>query len=328
MPDETRVLIGGRKLRYTKLYVENEDINKPALKHRRRVVYSTPVSKGPQDAYNGQISYSRLMYADTPSPVSYRMRGSDSGYCGFNDSERKCNSSRHTSEKFWNSFSSPVFNMSRNLLGNRQSFLDDHYRHSYQKSVRTEQVLTCLLFVAVLSCAGIAVVLRLIHATQENHSVVAKDDLLSSNNVEDVVDVSLKSSIVEDQENGIQDRIIEGSKLELYVQDLDKLLSVLDDDGQFGNVEGEKMLDQISPTDGLDSFGEDESSNSDSDIPNVSTRALSRKKTKARNPLLKGSLFKKMTKAKRKVNLSEKVDVDYPDLPTFRGGQNFEDVLI
>ena len=93
MPDEKRILIGGRKLRYTKLYLENEDLNKPALKHRRRVVNSTPVLNTtydipPQSAHNGQLSFSRLMYADTPSPVSYRMRGSDSGYCGLNESER------------------------------------------------------------------------------------------------------------------------------------------------------------------------------------------------------------------------------------------------
>ena len=93
MPDETRILIGGRKLRHTKLYVENEDIKKPALKHRRRVVNSTPVLNTtydipPQSAHNGQLSFSRLMNADTPSPVSYRMRGSDSGYCGLNESER------------------------------------------------------------------------------------------------------------------------------------------------------------------------------------------------------------------------------------------------
>ena len=240
---------------------------------------------------------------------------------------RKIGSSRHTSEKFLNSFSSPVFNMSRNLLGNRHSFLDDHHRRSYQNSVRIEQVLTCLLFVAVLSCAGMAVVLRLIHASQENVSV-DKDDRLRSNDVEEVLDVSLKSSIVkvEDQENGIHDRIVEGSKLDLYVQDLDKLLSVVDDDGQFGNVEVEKMVEQSTLTDGFDSFSGDESSSSGSIIPNVSTRALSRKKTEAKNPLLTGSLSKKMTKAKRKVNSSEKVDIDYPDLPTFRGGQNFEDM--
>ena len=102
---------------------------------------------------------------------------------------------------------------------------------------------------------------------------------------------------------------------------------MLDDDRQFGNVEGEKMLDLRTPTNGLDSFGGDASSSSGFDILNVSTRAVSRKKTKAKNPLLKGSLSKKMTKAKRKVNLSEIVDIDNPDLPTFRGGQNFEDVF-
>ena len=170
--------------------------------------------------------------------------------------------------------------------------------------------------------------LRLIHASQENFSVV-KDDRLRSNDVEEVLDVSLKSTIVkvEDQENGIHDRIVEGSKLDLYVQDLDKLLSVLDDDGQFWNVEREKMVEQSTLTDGFDSFSGDESSSSGSKIPNVSMRALSRKKTKAKNPLLTGSLSKKMTKAKRKVKLSDLVDIDYPDLPTFRGGQNFEDVL-
>jgi len=319
--------------RSTKLYLENEDKNKPAFKHRRRVVNSTPDSNttydvSPQSSYIGQISFSHLMYADTPSPVSYRMRGSDSGYCGINESERKTSSSRHTSEKFLNSFSSPVFNMSRNLLGNRHSVLDDHHRRRYQSSVRIEQVVTCLLFVAVLSCAGMAVVLRLIHASQENLSVV-NDDHLRSNDVEEVLDVFLKSSIVkvEDQENGIHDRIVEGSKLDLYVQDLDKLLSVLDDDGQFGNVEGEKMVDQRSLSDGHDSFSGDESCSSGSIFPNVSTRALSRKKTKAKNPLLTSSLSKKMTKAKRKVKLSEMVDIDYPDLPTFRGGQDFEDML-
>ena len=241
---------------------------------------------------------------------------------------RIISSSRHSSEKLLNSFSSPVFNMSRNLLGTRHSFVDDHHRRSYQSSVRIEQILTCLLFVAVLSCAGMAVVLRLIHASQENLSVV-KDDRLRSNDDEEVLDVSLKSSIVkvEDQENGIHDRIVEGSKLDLYVQDLDKLLSVVDDDGQFWNVEREKMVEQSTLTDGFDSFSGDESSSSGSIIPNVSTRALSRKKTKVKNPLLTSSLSKKMTKAKRKVKLSEMVDIDYPDLPTFRGGQNFEDVL-
>jgi len=318
--------------RSTKLYLENEDKNKPAFKHRRRVVNSTPDSNttydvSPQSSYIGQISFSHLMYADTPSPVSYRMRGSDSGYCGINESERKTSSSRHTSEKFLNSFSSPVFNMSRNLLGNRHSVLDDHHRRRYQSSVRIEQVVTCLLFVAVLSCAGMAVVLRLIHASQENLSVV-KDDRLRSNDVEEVLEVSLESSIVkvEDQEN-VHDRIVEGSKLDLYVQDLDKLLSVLDDDGPFGNVEGKKMLDHRTPTDGLDSFSGDESSSSGFNISNVSTRAVSRKKTKVKNPLLEGSLSKKMTEAKRKVNLSELVDIDYPDLPTFRGVQSIEDVL-
>ena len=169
--------------------------------------------------------------------------------------------------------------------------------------------------------------LRLIHASQENLSVV-KDDRLRSNDDEEVLDVSSKSGIVkvEDQENGIHDRIVEGSKLDLYVQDLDKLLSVLDDDVQFGNVEGEKMVDQRSLADGHDSFSGDESSSSGSKIPNVTTRALSWKKTKVKNPLLTGSLSKKMTKAKRKVNISDLVDIDYPDLPTFRGGQNFEDV--
>jgi len=176
--DESRILIGGRKLRkippQSKLFVEHEaeTSNLVSLRQRRQVITNTPNQQPgyysppsqptpPPPAYSSPTYWTPPSKSQVPSQQLY-----DSGYYGY--SESKFNSS-HSCEKpiesrsfqsYWDKYNSPVDSWTGGRARGRSSFFDDESR-GWSVGISPQNILACLLSVTIISSLGFALIISI-----------------------------------------------------------------------------------------------------------------------------------------------------------------------
>jgi len=172
--DESRILIGGRKLRkippQSKLFVEHEaeTSNQVSLRQRRQVITNTPNQlpgyysppshpPPPPPAYSSPTYWTPPRKSQVPSQQLY-----DSGYYGY--SESKFNSS-YSSEKpiiasrsYWDKLNTPVDSWTGGRARGRSSFFDDEPR-GWSVGISPQNILACLLSVTIISSLGFALII-------------------------------------------------------------------------------------------------------------------------------------------------------------------------
>jgi len=172
-PDDTKVLIGGRRLRkiptQTQVFVENEDPYHGSVRHRRTAATfttSTPAHTSTAPAYS---NYEYLTPASHKNEAEYVR---DSGFYGSPNSRTNAFSLHDDSSKssLWESLSSPVLNRIGNKFrGGRPTFLEEERSRVW--SVQPQKVLGCLVFVTVLSSLGFAILITINHFGRETNIV-------------------------------------------------------------------------------------------------------------------------------------------------------------
>jgi len=172
-PDDTKVLIGGRRLRkiptQTQVFVENEDPYHGSVRHRRTTATfttSTPAHGGTGPVYNNPVYF---------TPASHKREVGcvhDSGFYGSSYSRPNAFSLHDNSIKpsLWESFTSPVLSrIGSKFRCGRRTFLEDERSRVW--SVQPQKVLGFLVFVTVLSSLGFAILITVNHFGRKSNVV-------------------------------------------------------------------------------------------------------------------------------------------------------------
>jgi len=177
--DDTKVLIGGRKLRkippQSKLFVEHEEnTQQGSVRQRRPVFASTPNHYQSHTVHQPPPPYNSSSYWTPPNKTQGHGHQQlyDSGYQGYSPQYSKTQSyqsfpgsDKALSKSYLDILFSPVSGIKSRLSarsqgrGGRSSFFEDDSRSWL--SVSPQQVLGFLLFITVFSSLGLAIVISI-----------------------------------------------------------------------------------------------------------------------------------------------------------------------
>jgi len=179
--DDTKVLIGGRKLRkippQSKLFVEHEEnTQQGSVRQRRPVLASTPNHYQSHTIHQPPPPYNFSSYWTPPNKTQVHGHGHqqlyDSGYQGYSPEYSKRQpyqslpgSDKALSKSYLDILCSPVSSIKSRVSarsqgrGGRSSFFEDESRSWL--SVSPQQVLGFLLFITIFSSLGLAIVISI-----------------------------------------------------------------------------------------------------------------------------------------------------------------------
>jgi len=234
--DESRILIGGRKLRkippQSKLFVEHEaETNQ--VRQRRQVITNTPNQlpgyysppshpPPPPPAYSSPTYWTPPSKSQVPSQQLY-----DSGYYGY--SESKFNSS-YSSEKPIASRSFQSYWTGGRARG-RSSFFDDEPR-GWSVGISPQNILACLLSVTIISSLGFALIISVKNFDSDEGKVPSLNGKYSS------IKFASEKSTLDDCGNTENDHFESRNFQEDKVEELSKdpIFEIMDEIGEMSDT--------------------------------------------------------------------------------------------